>query len=118
RPLLRAFEENRQDRRSESRQAFTRERHRRDRGDFDGYWHSLADVQELRDPRPRPRRPGERRRRNPPADRARAFELDPRQFAVRAGKMNVLVSGCVFESIEIAARSWSPATELGTNGDG
>ena len=49
-----------------------------------GYGHPLADVEELRDPRPRARRACPRGRRNPPAHRARSLELDPGQFAVRA----------------------------------
>ena len=85
RPQLRAAEKNRQDRRPESRQTFAGQRHRRDRGNLSRHGLSLADVQKLRHPRPRPRRPGACRRRNSPADRPRHFQSDSRQFAVRAG---------------------------------
>ena len=75
-PQLRAVEEDRQDRRPESRQAFAGECHRRHRSDLARHGISLADVEELRDPRPRLGRPRSCRRRNPPAHRPRHIESD------------------------------------------
>ncbi len=75
-PQLRAVEEDRQDRRPESRQTSAGERHRRHRGDLAGHGISLADVEVLRHPRPRLGRPRPCRRRNPPAHRPRHIESD------------------------------------------
>jgi citrate synthase len=63
------------------------ERDRRHRGHLDGYGIALADVQVLRDSRPRARRHRACRRRGPTTHRPRHFQFSPVQSAVRTGEI-------------------------------